>query len=87
VRAWPLLVLAALLAGCGGGADSEGSAVEQFNTEHGAQGLKARFRKLPLMAGAQHRRLFGRRAVGDVTARQARRAADRDIDRALAKST
>jgi multiple sugar transport system substrate-binding protein len=45
-----------------GGADSEGSAVEQFNAEHAAQGLKARFRKLPFMASAQHRRLFGRRA-------------------------
>jgi multiple sugar transport system substrate-binding protein len=44
------------------GADSEGSAVEQFNTEHAAQGLKARFRKLPFMAAPQHRRLFGRRA-------------------------
>jgi multiple sugar transport system substrate-binding protein len=44
------------------GADSEGSAVEQFNAEHAAQGLKARFRKLPFMAAPQHRRLFGRRA-------------------------
>lgn len=45
-----------------GGADSEGSAIEQFNTEHGTQGLRARFRKLPFRAGPQHRRLFGRHA-------------------------
>jgi multiple sugar transport system substrate-binding protein len=43
------------------GADSEGSAVEQFNTEHETQGLRARFRKLPFMGGPQHQRLFGRR--------------------------
>ena len=45
-----------------GGADSEGSAIEQFNTEHGTQGLRARFRKLPFRAEPQHRRLFGRHA-------------------------
>ena len=45
-----------------GGADSEGSAIEQFNTEHGTQGLRARFRKLPFRAGPQHRRRFGRHA-------------------------